>query len=103
MTQYISVLAAIALTIAMSGSGIAQQAGPVSETTHSNEICAGCFAYLEFSDSLEPESYAMRGQANELPAQVATLSTLTTAPQLTAKHFPVTPVEKEQTRKEISR
>jgi hypothetical protein len=26
-----------------------------------NEICSRCFANLEFSPSLEPESYAMRG------------------------------------------
>jgi hypothetical protein len=30
-----------------------------------SEICAECFAYLEFPPSLEPESYAMRGRASE--------------------------------------
>jgi hypothetical protein len=30
-----------------------------------SEFCSGCFAYLEFSPSLEPESYAMRGQETE--------------------------------------
>lgn len=30
-----------------------------------NETCAGCFAYLEFAPSLEPELYAMRGQATD--------------------------------------
>ena len=33
-----------------------------------NETCAGCFAYLEFAPSLEPESHAMRGQATETSA-----------------------------------
>ena len=32
-----------------------------------SEFCSGCFAYLEFSPSLEPESYAMRGQESETP------------------------------------
>ena len=32
-----------------------------------SEFCSGCFAYLEFSASLEPESYAMRGQETETP------------------------------------
>jgi hypothetical protein len=40
----------------------AQQA---SSTPLPNQDCAGCFAYLEFSPSLEPQSYAMRGQAIE--------------------------------------
>ncbi len=29
-----------------------------------DEACAGCFAYLEFSPPLEPESYAMRGRGD---------------------------------------
>jgi hypothetical protein len=30
-----------------------------------NETCAGCLAYLEFSPSLAPESYATHGQGIE--------------------------------------
>ena len=33
-----------------------------------NDTCAGCFAYLVFAPSMEPESYATRGQATEYPA-----------------------------------
>ena len=65
MTRYKSVLAAISLTIAIAGSGAAQQASPTPEPTFPNETCAGCFAYLEFAPPLEPVSYAMRGQATE--------------------------------------
>ena len=32
-----------------------------------NDTCAGCFAYLVFAPSMEPESYAVRG-GNEPPA-----------------------------------
>jgi hypothetical protein len=67
VTQCKSVLAAILSTIAMVGACAAQQAGPTSETDNAIESCAGCFAYLEFSASLEQESYAMRGQATEYP------------------------------------
>jgi len=70
VTQYKLALAAIALTISMTGSGIGQHARPTSDTTHAKETCAGCFAYLEFSDSPEPESYAMRGQVTETPASL---------------------------------
>ncbi len=65
VTRYNSVLAAISLTIAMVGSGAAQQASPTPEPTLPNERCPGCFAYLEFAPALEPEAYAMRGQATE--------------------------------------
>lgn len=65
MTQYKSALAAILLAIATASPCAAQQAGPTSETDNPIERCVGCFAYLEFSASLEPESYAMRGQATE--------------------------------------
>ena len=65
MTQYKSVLAAISLVIVMADSGAAQQSSPTPETTLPNEPCPGCFAYLEFAPPLEPESYAMRGQATE--------------------------------------
>jgi hypothetical protein len=52
------------LTIATALPTAAQQA-PSTPQTLPNETCAGCFAYLEFSPSLGPESYAMRGQATE--------------------------------------
>jgi hypothetical protein len=64
VTRYKSVLVAISLNIVMAGSGVAQQA-PSTPRALPNDTCAGCFAYLEFSASLEPESYAMRGQATE--------------------------------------
>jgi hypothetical protein len=52
------------LTIAAALPTAAQQA-PSTPQTLPNETCAGCFAYLEFSAVLEPESYAMRGQETE--------------------------------------
>jgi hypothetical protein len=67
VTQHKPVLAVISLVIMMAGSGAAQQASSTPETTLPNENCAGCFAYLEFAPSLEPESYAMRGQAKPRP------------------------------------
>jgi hypothetical protein len=59
-----SALSALLLTIAAASPAAAQQA-PSTPQTLPNETCAGCFAYLEFSTVLEPESYAMRGQATE--------------------------------------
>jgi hypothetical protein len=41
-----------------------------------NQNCAGCFAYLEFSPALEPESYAMRGQAIEDSTSLPTANKL---------------------------
>ena len=59
-----SALAAFLLTIAAALPAAAQQPHSTPRALP-NETCAGCFAYLEFSPSLEPESYAMRGQATE--------------------------------------
>lgn len=70
MTPYKSILAAISLTIVFAGSGAAQQASPRAQTTLPNEPCPGCFAYLEFAPSLEPEPYAVRGQTTETSASV---------------------------------
>jgi hypothetical protein len=59
-----SALSTLLLTIAAASPTAAQQA-PSTPQTLPNEPCAGCFAYLEFSPSLEPQSYAMRGQSTE--------------------------------------
>lgn len=47
--------------------GAAQGPPPVSPIL-ANDTCAGCFAYLVFPPSMEPEPYATRGQATEYPA-----------------------------------
>ena len=61
MKHHKSALAALVLTLCLAGPSAAQQA-PWSPQALPNETCAGCFAYLEFSPSLEPESFAIRGQ-----------------------------------------
>ena len=48
----------------------AAQQAPSSPQALPIETCAGCFAYLVFSPSLEPESYAIRGQATETSASL---------------------------------
>jgi hypothetical protein len=62
VTRPNTALAVLLLTATIAMPCAAQQApsAPLPD-----QICAGCFAYLEFSPSLEPESYAMRGQAIE--------------------------------------
>jgi hypothetical protein len=64
VTRLKTALAALLLTATIAMPCAAQQA---SSTPLPDQICAGCFAYLEFSPSLEPESYAMRGQETETP------------------------------------
>jgi hypothetical protein len=68
VSQYRSALAALLLIIpAAFVPAAAQQSLPAPQVL-ANETCAGCFAYLEFSSSLEPESYAMRGETTETSA-----------------------------------
>jgi hypothetical protein len=57
-----SALAVLLLTIVAAAPAVAEQAS-VTPSPAASEFCAGCFAYLEFPPSLEPESYAARGQA----------------------------------------
>ena len=64
MNQYKSGLVALLLTATVAMPCAAQQA-PSTPQAVASEICAACFAYLEFSPSLEPKSYATRGQALE--------------------------------------
>jgi hypothetical protein len=66
MKTYESALVALLLTTAAAIPCAAQQA-PSTPQALPNDICAGCFAYLEFPPSLEPESYAMRGESTETP------------------------------------
>ena len=61
-----SALAALLLSIVIVAPAAAQQA-PLMPQPAVIEFCSGCFAYLEFSASLEPELYAMRGQETETP------------------------------------
>jgi hypothetical protein len=68
VTQLKAALAALLVTILAVVPATAQQA---PSTPLPNQDCAGCFAYLEFSPSLEPESYAMRGQAIEPPTSLS--------------------------------
>jgi hypothetical protein len=62
-------LAALFLTASIAMPCAAQQA-PSTHQALPDDICAGCFAYLEFPPSLEPESYAMRGEPAEPPASL---------------------------------
>ena len=66
MKRYRSALAAFLVAATAAMPCAAQQVR--STPRIADEACAGCFAYLEFSPSLEPESYAMRGQATETSA-----------------------------------
>ena len=61
-----SALAALLLSVVIVAPAAAQQA-PLMPQPAVSEFCSGCFAYLEFSPSLEPESDAMRGQETETP------------------------------------
>ena len=51
----------------------AQQASSTPRSP-AGETCTGCFAYLEFSSSLEPESHAMRGDATHASAPLPAAS-----------------------------
>lgn len=66
MKRYRSALAAFLVAATAAMPCAAQQVHSTARIA--DEACAGCFAYLEFSPSLEPESYAMRGQATETSA-----------------------------------
>ena len=55
------------LLIAAAAMPCAAQQAPSAPQVVPSEICAPCFAYLVFSPSLEPESYATRGEATETP------------------------------------
>jgi hypothetical protein len=67
MKPYRSALAALLVAAAAAIPCAAQQA-PAPLAVLPNDTCAGCFAYLVFSPSLEPGSYATRGEATELSA-----------------------------------
>ena len=65
-----SALAALLFSVVIVAPAAAQQA-PLMPQPAVSEFCSGCFAYLEFPPSLEPEAYAMRGGAPETPASLA--------------------------------
>jgi hypothetical protein len=66
VNQYRSALVALLLAAAAAMPCAAQQV-PSTPGAAPSEICAACFAYLEFSPSLEPDPYAMRGEVTENP------------------------------------
>ena len=66
VNQYQAALVTLLLTATAAMPCAAQQAHSTPQVVPS-EICAACFAYLVFSPSLEPESYATRGEATETP------------------------------------
>ena len=68
MKPYQSALVVFLGTAMAALPSVAQQAP--STQILANETCAGCFAYLEFSPPLEPESDAMRGQAPNTSASL---------------------------------
>lgn len=69
MKPYRSALVAF-LVAATAAMPCAAQQAPSTPRILADETCAGCFAYLEFPPSLEPESYAMRGWATETSASL---------------------------------
>ena len=69
MKTYESALVALLLTAAAAIPCAAQQA-PSTPQALPNDTCAGCFADLEFPPSLEPESYALRGELTETPTSL---------------------------------
>ena len=73
MKPYQSALAVFLGTVTAALPSAGQQA-PLTPQILANETCAGCFAYLEFAPLLEPESYAMRGQAAETSASFPSAS-----------------------------
>ena len=64
MNRSETALAALLFSVVIVAPAAAQQA-PLTPQPAVSEFCSGCFAYLEFAPSLEPELYAMRGQATE--------------------------------------
>jgi hypothetical protein len=69
MKTYRSALVALLLTAATAMPCSAQQA-PSTPQAAPNETCAGCFAYLVFPPSFEPESYALRGEPTAISASL---------------------------------
>ena len=69
MNQYQSALVTLLLTATAAMPCAAQQAHSTPQVVAS-EICAPCLAYLVFSPPLEPESYATRGEASEIPTSL---------------------------------
>jgi hypothetical protein len=69
MKPYGSALAVL-LAAAAAATPCAAQQAPAPLAALPNDTCAGCFAYLVFSPSLEPESYATRGEAAEHSASL---------------------------------
>ena len=65
MTPCKSILAAILLPLAMAAASAAEQASPAPASSL-REVCADCHTYVVSSPSLEPESYAMRGDTPEI-------------------------------------
>lgn len=66
MKPHLAVLA-VFLASAASAQPSAVLEPPSAPPVLANDTCAGCFAYLVFSPSMEPESDAIRG-GNEPPA-----------------------------------
>jgi hypothetical protein len=66
VNRYQSALVGLFLTAAIAAPCAAQQASSTPQVLP-DESCAECFAYLEFPPSLEPESYAMRGETRLRP------------------------------------
>ncbi len=64
MDKHQSAFVTFLLIAAAAWPAAAQQSSSTPQAVPS-ETCAGCFAYLEFPPSLEPESYAVRGQVME--------------------------------------
>jgi hypothetical protein len=67
--QYQSALVTLLLTATAAMPCAAQQARSTPQVLP-NEICAACLAYLVFPPSLEPGSYATRGEATETPTSL---------------------------------
>ena len=83
MTPYQSALAVFLGTATAALPSAAQYVSP--PPILASQACAGCFAYLEFAPPLEPEPYAMRGQATKtsiaLPAAALTGIDLSICPR----------------------
>jgi hypothetical protein len=63
-------LTVLLLAVVTLATPCAAQQAPASPLTLPIEPCAGCFAYLVFPPSLEPELYAIHGQATEASASL---------------------------------
>ena len=68
MTPYQAALAVFLGTATAALPSAAQHVSP--PPILASQACAGCFAYLEFSPQLEPESHAMRVEATETSASL---------------------------------